>query len=564
MKRNLLLIILSIVIIGSLLFGSCAKESTPTTTAPAPKPTTTAPAPTTTAPKPTSTAPAPTTTAPQPTKVMPYGTITIANSTFSYETFDPIVGESFWGWAIYDPLVIMSMTGDAIGVAAESWTLSPDGNTWTFKIRKGMKFTNGDPVTSADIQFSVQHYADKSSTNPWSNYLRYNFASDSCPDEYTYVYVTQHPEPQLILPFSYTRILPKNYFNKVGQDQFRKAPIGSGPFKFSEFVPSERCVLEANTDYWGQVPAYKTIVDLLVPEESTRVAMVKNGDADIALALGPDRIVELQKVGFRIDKVGLDTLFNISFPGTWDTESPTKDIRVRQAMSYSINRQEMCDTYFKGLAKPGGRWFIDETGWGWDPSWKPDPYDMNKAKALLAEAGYPQNFANPVIQLWSPTDIRNDLMQILKGYWDKAGIQTKLTTVDTQGYLGLFFFGKRGTTDPNMGSVIPWYYGSFPRSVYHSANMYCSYGAHSTGGPYEAEDTHADAIYQKAASELDPVKAKQYWTDFLNYTYDMWVNVGIVKLPSYVAVGPNVGAFTEQFATTTIYRDLAGAMHPAK
>jgi peptide/nickel transport system substrate-binding protein len=489
---------------------------------------------------------------------MPYGTITIASQTFSYETFDPIVGESFWGWAIYDPLVIMPDQGDPIGIVAESWTLSPDGKTWTFKIRKGIKFHNGDALTSADVKFSVEHFADPKSTNPWSLYLRYNFVSASTPDESTYVYVTKDPEPHLILSFSYTRILPKKYFETVGQDAFRKAPIGSGPYKFSSFTPSAKCVLEANTDYWGKIASYKTIIDQLVPEEATRVAMIKSGEADIATALGPDRIVEMKKLGFTLQEYGLNTLFNISFPGTWMTDSPTKDIRVRQAMSYAINRQEMCDTYFKGLAKPGSRWFINETGYGWDPSWKPDAYDVAKAKALLAEAGYPSKFANPVIQLWSPTDVRNDLMQILKGYWDKAGIQTKLTTVDTQGYLGLFFFGKVGPTDPNIGSVIPWYYGSFSRSVYHSANMYTAGGAHST-----SNDPKAKELYTKAVTELDPVKAKQYWTEFLNYAYSMWVNVGILQLPTYAVVGPNLGAFTSQ-KSSGLYYLLSGIQHPTK
>jgi peptide/nickel transport system substrate-binding protein len=552
MKRSVFLIILAIIVISSVLITSCAEEAT-TTTQVTTKPATTGPV--TTGPattKPATTGPA--TTAPA-TKVMPYGTLTLASQTFSYETFDPIVGESFWGWALYDPLVLSTDTGDAIGVAAESWTLSPDGKTWTFKIRKGIKFHNGDPLTAADVKFSVEHFSDNKSTNPWSNYLRYNFVSARVVDEYTYEYITKTPEPQLLLPFGYTRILPKNYFEKVGQDAFRKAPIGSGPYKYSSFTPSAKCVLEANTDYWGKMASFKTIVDLLVPEESTRVAMLKNGEADIALALGPDRIVEMKKLGYRTEEYGLATLFNISFPGTWMTSSPTQDIKVRQAMSYAINRQEMCDTFFKGLAKPGGRWFINESGWGWDPSWKPDAYDVTKSKALLAEAGYPSKFSNPVIQLWTQADIRNDLMQLLQGYWNKVGIQTKLGVVDSTGYLGLFFFGKTGATDPNIGSVIPWYYGSYPRAVYHSANMYTPGGAHST-----SNDAKAKELYTKAVTELDQAKAKQYWTEFLNYAYSMFVNVGIIQMPTYAVVGPNLGAFTSQ-KSTGIYYLLSGIQH---
>jgi peptide/nickel transport system substrate-binding protein len=557
-KRSLLLIVLCLIVLGGLLMGACSSgATTPVTTATQPSTITASPTTTAANPPTTSTAAATTTTT---TKTAPYGTLTIASQTFQSEAFDPNQAESWWGFAMYDPLVVLNNQGEPVGVAAESFTLSPDGKTWTFKVRKSMKFTNGDPVTSADFQFSVQHFGDKSSTNAWSNYLRYNFDSDSCPDEYTYVYVTKTPEPQLIQPFSYTRILPKKYFQSVGQDAFRKAPIGSGPLKLKEFVPSTRCVLEANTDYWGTIPAYKYFIDLLIPEEATRVAMIKSGDVDIALALGPDRIVELKKLGYRLEQYATNTLFNITFSGSFATDRATKDIRVRQAMSYSINRKEMCDTYFNGLATPGGRWFMDESSWGWDPSWKADPYDPAKAKQLLTDAGYPSKFANPVIQLWAQPGIYSDLMQLLQGYWNKAGIQTKLTVVDVSYYQTLFFQGKRAPTDPNVGSVIPWYYGARNRALYQSANMYISTGSQSGGGPDEALPGRADDLYKKAVNEIDQTKAKQYWQDFLNYAYNMWANVGVLELPTYAAVGPNVGAFPT-IQGTGIYYELGGIKH---
>jgi peptide/nickel transport system substrate-binding protein len=557
MKRSLLLIVLCLVVIGGLLLGACSsKTTTPATTT---QPSTTTSAPTTTAAKPptTTTAAATTTAAGKPA---PYGTLTLASQTFQSEAFDPNQAESWWGFAIYDPLVTLDSKGDPIPMAAESFSLSADGKSWTFKVRKGMKFTNGDPVTSADFQFSVQHFADKSSTNAWSAYLRNNFASDSCPDEFTYVYNTNTPEPQLIQPLSYTRILPKKYFQTVGQDAFRKAPIGSGPLKLKEFKPSTSCVLEANMDYWDTLPAYKTFVDLLIPEEATRVAMIKSGDVDIALGLGPDRIVELKNLGYRLESYGTNSVFTITFSAAFATDRATKDIRVRQAMSYAINRQEMCNTFFKGLATPGGRWFMDEASWGWDPSWKADPYDLAKAKQLLADAGYPSKFANPVIQLYAQPGIYSDVMQLLQDYWTKAGIQTKLSVVDVMGYQALFFQGKRGITDPNTGSVIPFYYIARNRAVYQSANMFLSTGSQSGGGPDEALPGHADELYKKAASEIDPVKAKQYWTEFLNYAYTMWANVGIVEMPTLAAVGPKVGAFPT-VQGTGIYYQLAGIKH---
>jgi ABC-type transport system substrate-binding protein len=109
----------------------------------------------------------------------------------------------------------------------------------------------------------------------------------------------------------------------------------------------------------------------------------------------------------------LPTLANISFPGTFMTQGPTADIRVRQALSYAINRQEICDTFYKGFAKPGGWWFWSEQTWGFDPSrWKANPYDPAKAKQLLSDAGYPDRFTPQTVSLY--TNAANaDLMQIL-------------------------------------------------------------------------------------------------------------------------------------------------------
>ena len=489
----------------------------------------------------------------------PKGTLRVATQSFGYESTDPIFWESFWGWAMYDPLLMFDPKGNVVGSVAESWKLSPDGKTWTFKIRKGQKFHNGDPLTSADVAFTVVRFSSKESTNPWSPYLRNNFESVETPDPYTFIYKSQKPEPPLVVPFAWTRILPKNYFEKVGQDGFRKNPIGSGPWKFSKFVSKTSFEMVANTNHWRQVPAFERVIDLMVPEEATRVAMLKNGEVDIATGLTIDRIDELKKLGYNLQTIGLSTVTNISFQGTWLTKGPTSDKRIRQAMSYAINRQELCDTYYKGYAKPGSRWFMTEESYGWDPSWKADPYDLNKAKALLKEAGYPDKFQNPVINIFVQSGTpQPEFMQAIVGYWDAAGIQTKINILDPMGYGGYFFVRIKDENAPNVGSIIPWIFPSFFNSTYHCANMYKSTGVHSTGN-----DPKADELYTKATTELDPIKAKKLWVEFQNYAYDMWVNVGICYLPNFVVLGPNVGEFTSN-AYASLYDSLAGIQHKKK
>jgi ABC-type transport system substrate-binding protein len=126
----------------------------------------------------------------------------------------------------------------------------------------------------------------------------------------------------------------------------------------------------------------------------------------------------------------------------------------------------------------------------------------------------------------------------------------------TQG--GYFFVRVKDDNAPNMGAIIPWSFGGFFNSVYHCSNMYKSTGVHSTGN-----DPKADELYTKATTEIDPVKAKQYWTEFQNYAYDMWVNTGICKVPSYVVEGPEVGEYTS-FAHMGVWDALAGIQHKKK
>src|SRR5437870_1058169 len=531
------------------ILAACGPAATPAapTSAPAVAPTqpAAAPAPTSApaaAPITPAAAAAPTTAAAS-SAATPSGTLRYASADFGQESMDPINIASQWGWAMYDELLTFDPQGNVIGSVAEKYDLSQDGLTWTFNIRKGIKFHSGDPLTSADVVFSLQRFGSKESTNPWSPYILKNNESITAPDDYTVVYKAQKPEWPLKIPFGQTHILPKNYFEKVGQDGFRAQPIGSGPYKFAKWVPKTSIEFDANTEYWGSAkPQWAHITETLVPEEATRVAQLERGDVDMIGNLSFDRLTELKGKGYRLQEVGLPTLANISFPGTLMTQGPTSDIRVRQAMSYAINRQEISDTIYKGLAKPGGFWFFSEQTWGFDPtSFKADSYDLNKAKQLLQDSGYPGKFNPQSITLYT-TAVAADLMQILQGYWQAVGINVDVQVVDTPVYNGLIFVRAKEATEKQVGAVWPWVNVGFFNNVYHSANMFTSTGVHTT-----SNDTKADDMYNAAITELDDAKAKKLWQDLMHYGYDtMWINLELVEVPTYFAVGPTVGAFTNR------------------
>ena len=557
-SRRVLLRQLSALAVGAMatsVLAACGPAAAPaTTSAPAAAPTaasaaaaapTTAPAPApTTAPaaasQPTTSPASGPTSAPAASGAAASDTLRYANADFSNESTDPINLESVWGFTLYDSLLTFDPQGNVVGNLAESYSLSDDGLTWTFKVRKGVKFHNGDPLTSADVVFSLQRFGSKESTNPWSPYILKNSESISAPDDSTVIYKAQRPEWPLKVPFAWTRILPQNYFNKVGQDGFRAAPVGTGPYKFSRWVPKTNIDFDANTDYWGSKPQWAHITETFVPEEATRVAQLERGEVDIIGALSFDRLVQLKNSGFRVQEVGLPTLASLCYPATWMTHGPTSDIRVRQAMSYAINRQEISDTFYKGFAKPGGWWFWSEQTWGFDPSqWKADPFDPSKAKQLLQDAGYPDKFDPQTVTLYTNA-VQADLMQALQGYWQNVGLNVDIQVVDSAVWLSLSFVRVKTETDKQVGAVMPSSQTSFFNNVYHSANLFTSTGTRSTGN-----DPKADQMYQAAVAEMDDAKAKVLWQQMMHYGYDtMWVNVEVVEVPTYFVVGPKVGAFT--------------------
>jgi peptide/nickel transport system substrate-binding protein len=448
--------------------------------------------------------------------------------------------ESVWGWSIYDSLLSFNDQGVIVPNVAESFSMSPEG-VWTFKIRKGIKFHNGDPLTAEDVKFSVDRFGDTSvSRNPWSQYISagYNKVDSIVVDDYTYQFKAARPEIHQSIAFAWTRILPKKAYEAMGADAFRKNPIGSGPWKFVELVSKTSIKLEANTQHWREVPYYQNVIELMVPEQSTRIAMLKAGDVDIALAIDYDKLVELKKAGFRTEAVGFPVSASISFQGTWlPGAGPTGDIRVRQAMSYALNRPEINATWYQGLAQPGGQFFMHRGSFGWTDALIPETYNLDKAKALLKEAGYPEKFDNPTITIFA-TAPAQDYLLMLMGYWEKAGLKVELKVVDASVYFGkLFARTKEG--DENVGWAFPWTSGSFFNNTYHSANMYTTRGIHGT-----SNDVKATEMYDAYLKEQDIAKAEKLWAEFQAYVKTLYINIGVAEVEPAIAVAPTLGKFT--------------------
>ncbi len=294
-------------------------------------------------------------------------------------------------YALHDALV-KPMPGKAqVGSLAESWTVSPDGLVYEFVLRPGVRFHNGDALTADDVKFSFERYKGAAATP-----LKARVASVDLVDPLRVRFRLKTPWPDFMTFFGTPAtgaawIVPRKYVEKVGDDGFKKAPIGAGPYRFVSFTPGIELVLEAYEQYWRKVPSVKRLVLKVVPDEATRLAMLKRGEADIAYSIRGALAEEITRTpGLSLKPTSGAFTEWVMFIDQWDPKSPWADRRVRLAANLAIDRPGLNQAEYLGLAKVTGSIVPIAFEFAWPAP--PYPFDPGRARQLLAEAGYPNGF----------------------------------------------------------------------------------------------------------------------------------------------------------------------------
>ncbi len=318
--------------------------------------------------------------------------VTIAPAWFDPSTAPPPQITPFGMlYAIHDALV-RPYPGQKIGPSfAESWRESDDGLIYEFRLRPGLKFHNGDPITTADVAFSFDRYRGAAAST-----LKAHVARVEVVDPLLVRFHLNEPWPDFMTFFGTTAsaagiVVPKDYITKIGDDEFRKHPIGAGPYRFVSNKPGLEVELDAFPTYWRRVPAVKSLIMKSVPEATTRAVMVKTGEADIAYALDGSVAEAIQK-GPHTSVVATKhaSIFWIEFPKQWDPKSPWHDQRLRLAVNLALNRELINKAACLGFCPPAG--VIVPRVMEYALQVEPGAYDIKKARQLLAEAGYPNGF----------------------------------------------------------------------------------------------------------------------------------------------------------------------------
>jgi peptide/nickel transport system substrate-binding protein len=294
-------------------------------------------------------------------------------------------------YALHDALIKPLPGNDRAPCLAESWNESEDGLVYEFKLREGLKFHNGDPFTADDVKFSFERYRGAS-----AKLLHDRVKAVEIVDPHRVRFVLHTPWPDFMVFYASPAtgaawVVPKAYIEKVGEDGFRRAPVGLGPYRFSRMDPGVALMLEANEQYWRKKPSIKQIVVMGVPDRTTRLAMLKTREADIGyLMVGVEAADIRDDPKLRLAKVIAPATWWVEYPEQWNPKSPWHDRRVRLAATLAVDRQGINEAERLGFSRLTGS--IIPSGMEFALPIEPYPYDPAQAKRLLAEAGYPNGF----------------------------------------------------------------------------------------------------------------------------------------------------------------------------
>jgi len=328
---------------------------------------------------------------------------------------------------LYDNLVLRDEKLNLTPGLATAWKLVDD-KTWQFKLREGVVFHNGDRFTADDVKFSLERaIAENPRTSVYAALNTIERVDILNPS--TVNIVTKEPDPLLPTRLSYYggMMMPKQYFEKVGMEEFRRIPVGTGALKFVEWKKNERLVFEANKRYWRAPIPYAKVIYKPYPETAARIAALIAGEVDFITAVPPDQVQVIEKSGTgKVD----GALYAGFFAYYMNVKNPPLDNKlVRQALHHAVDRQAIVKKLWRGRGVVPNDAYPNVDKIGYDKRKPPFEFDPKKAKELLAKAGY----KGEEIRLESAVGyLANDkqLTEALGAMFQEVGINAKVQSIE--------------------------------------------------------------------------------------------------------------------------------------
>lgn len=359
-----------------------------------------------------------------------------------------------------------------------SWTISPDSRTIDYRVRPGVRFHSGDPLTPDDIVFSHERMLRLSPT--YRSRAR-DLTAVSVLDDGTIRFAFRS-SAQTFLRMRGAYVFSRAYFDRVGEKAFSREPIGTGPYRLVGYAESQYADLDAFPEYWGPQPQIARARLFYVSEDMTRVAMLRSGEADLVMAVPFPMVPVLSQLGFHRAQADMHPTVSLRFQLA-NPNTPWADRRVREALAHAIDCDAMIKGVFGGVPNHYPGFAPSEEGF--DPAMRPYPYDPDRARRLLAEAGFPNGFELPLTYFSGAYYGLRETTEVVTLYLREVGITTSITNIDAAKTVD---FVRRTARDPAARVVTVsaslyasssdpvdamrfGYHSSTPQSWYHNPEL---------------------------------------------------------------------------------------------
>jgi peptide/nickel transport system substrate-binding protein len=418
---------------------------------------------------------------------------------------------------VYEALVLQDESQKLMPGLAVSWKPVND-TTWEFKLREGVKFHDGSAFNADDVIFSFERAPNvPNSPSSFGTYLKGK--SFKKIDDYTVHAITEKPYPLMPVDLSQVVIISNEVGKDVTTSQFNsgEASIGTGRYKFVEWKPGDTIIVTRNDGYWGEKAAFERVEVKPIKSNPSRVAALLAGDvdfidnvptADIERLKGDDSIILSSGISNRVIYLHMDRFRDDSpyITGT-NGKNPLNDLRVRKAISKAINRDAIVARVMEGVAIPAGQ-LLPPGFFGTSDKVKPEPYDPEGAKKLLAEAGYPNGFG---MTIHGPNDrYINDakIAQAVGQMLTRVGIDMKVETMPKSVFFSSASSGGPDKTPKYSFILVGWGSGtgeasSALKSLIHTKDSAAGFGA-SNRGRYS--NPEVDKLIEQALATVDDAK----------------------------------------------------------
>ena len=463
----------------------------------------------------------------------PAGTLTLARHTaLSPKWIDPQEAPAsrtpyFFIDLVHDAMIRPMPQGTFTLSLAEHFEMTDDFMTATFRLREGIKFHNGDPVTTEDVKFTFENYKG-------SNADRLHDMTDRLEliDDRTIVFHFKKPFIDFLLTYIPTAsgagyIVPAKYYQEVGPDEFKQKPIGAGPYKIVGSNSTQEVSFDAFEDYWRKVPHIKTFKMLGVPELATRVAALQTGEADITYFVTGALLRDtLANPKLRIDPNN-SAPFWLFFPGYSEPDNPFNDKRVREAVSLALDRDFLAEAETAGMAIVTGNFMPpDKPGY---LQREPDPFDLEKAKQLMADAGFPDGFE---IDAFTPFPPVFSLGERIMGQLQEIGIKSELNVTQRPVFLSQLREHRAGF--PGVQIVFSISTGPPDAAAYFRAFAICDGDSSVTCDPV------IDELMAKHDASMDLGERARLVTEAQKYILNEHIFVPVYINAFAMGLGPRV------------------------